>query len=129
MFINGPSPIALLHAAAFVSHLQYASLVTEIADDSTVLCGAELKLPQLELLAHAMNIFSWEPTHLDPTTAYKKACLKTVSFLQLRQGAHEPLACALAEQDKARMNRKVLLLSITALMEVARVCAYQGVGC
>ena len=57
MFINGPSPIALLHAAAFVSHLQYASLVTEIADDSTVLCGAELELPQLELLAHAMTIF------------------------------------------------------------------------
>ena len=42
MFVDGPSPIALLHAAASECRLPYASLITEIADNSTILCGVEL---------------------------------------------------------------------------------------
>jgi len=50
MFVNGPSPIALLNAAVSECRLQYASLTPEIADDSTVLCDVGLELPQLELI-------------------------------------------------------------------------------
>jgi len=50
MFVNGPSPIALLNAAVSECRLQYAPLIPEIADDSIVLCGVELELPQLELI-------------------------------------------------------------------------------
>ena len=83
MFVNGPSPIALLHAAVSECRLQYASLITEIADDPMVLCGVELELPQLELIGPCHEIFFWEATYLDPTIAYEKACLRAVSFLQL----------------------------------------------
>ena len=44
MIIKETSPIALLHAAASECHLQYVSLITEIASDQTVLCGVELEL-------------------------------------------------------------------------------------
>ena len=57
MFVNGPSPIALLHAAVSECRLQYASLITEIADDPTVLCGVELELPQLELIGPRHELF------------------------------------------------------------------------
>ena len=58
MFIKGASPIALLHAAASECSLQYASLITEIASDQTVLCGVELELPQQELMAPRREFFS-----------------------------------------------------------------------
>ena len=83
MFVNGPSPIALLHAAVSECRLQYASLITEIADVPTILCGVELELPQLELIGPRHELFFWEATYLDPTNAYEKACLRAVSFLQL----------------------------------------------
>ena len=77
--------MALLRATASISHLQYASLITEIADEFTVLCGVELELPQLELLAPRRELFSssWEPADLNPTIAYEKACLQAVSLLQI----------------------------------------------
>jgi len=57
MFVNGPSPIALLNAAVSECRLQYASLITEIADDPTVLCGVELELPQRELIGPRREFF------------------------------------------------------------------------
>jgi len=58
MIIKGTSPIALLHAAALECHLQYVSLITEIASDQTVLCGVELELPQRELIGPRREFFS-----------------------------------------------------------------------
>ena len=84
MFVHGPSPIALLHAAASECRLPYASLITEIADSSTILCGVELELPQLELIGPCHELFFfWQTAYLDLNDAYEKACLEAVSFLQL----------------------------------------------
>ena len=58
MFVNGPSPIALIHAAVSECRLQYASLITEIADDPMVLCGVELELQQLALIGPHHELFS-----------------------------------------------------------------------
>ena len=73
MIINETSPIALLHAAALECHLQYVSLITEIASDQTVLCGVELELPQRELIAPRREFFFWEPVVFEPSLAYAKA--------------------------------------------------------
>jgi len=83
MIIKETSPIALLHAAALECHLQYVSLITEIASDQTVLCGVELELPQRELIGPRREFFFWEPVFSEPSLAYAKACLKAVSFLQI----------------------------------------------
>ena len=83
MFIKGASPIALLHAVASECSLQYASLITEIASDQTILCGVELELPPQELMAPRREFFFWEPVVLDPYVSYAKACVKAVSFLQI----------------------------------------------
>ena len=83
MIIKETSPIALLHAAASECHLQYVSLITEIASDQTVLCGVELELPQRELIGPRREFFFWEPVFSEPSLAYAKACLKAVSFLQI----------------------------------------------
>ena len=83
MFVHGPSPIALLHAAASECRLPYASLITEIADSSTILCGVELELPQLELIGPRHELFFWQTAYLDLNDAYEKACLKVVLFLQI----------------------------------------------
>ena len=86
MFIAGPSSMALLHAAVSICRLPYASLITEIADDSTILCGVELELPQLELLAPRQQLFLWEPAISGPIIAFEKACLRAISFLQIFYG-------------------------------------------
>ena len=83
MIIKETSPIALLHAAALECHLQYVSLITEIASDQTVLCGVELELPQRELIGPRREFFFWEPVITETSLAYAKACLKAVSFLQI----------------------------------------------
>ena len=83
MIIKETSPIALLHAAASECHLEYVSLITEIASDETVLCGVELELPQRELIGPRREFFFWEPVITEPSLAYAKACLKAVSFLQI----------------------------------------------
>ena len=57
MIIKETSSIALLHAAASECHLQYVSLITEIASDQTVLCGVELELPQRELIGPRREFF------------------------------------------------------------------------
>jgi len=85
MFIKGASPIALLHAVASECSLQYASLITEIASDQTILCGVELELPPQELMAPRREFFFWEPVVLDPYVSYAKACVKAVSFLQKKK--------------------------------------------
>ena len=83
MIIKETSPIALLHAAALECHLEYVSLITEIASDETVLCGVELELPQRELIGPRHEFFFWEPVITETSLAYAKACLKAVSFLQI----------------------------------------------
>ena len=83
MIIKETSPIALLHAAASECHLEYVSLITEIASDETVLCGVELELPQRELIGPRREFFFWEPVITETSLAYAKACLKAVSFLQI----------------------------------------------
>jgi len=83
MIIKETSPIALFHATASDCHLQYVSLITEIASDQTVLCGVELELPQRELIGPRREFFFWEPVITEPSLAYAKACLKAVSFLQI----------------------------------------------
>jgi len=83
MIIKETSPIALLHAAALECHLEYVSLITEIASDETVLCGVELELPQRELIGPRREFFFWEPVITETSLAYAKACLKAVSFLQI----------------------------------------------
>ena len=83
MIIKETSPIALLHAAALECHLDYVSLITEIASDETVLCGVELELPQRELIGPRREFFFWEPVITETSLAYAKACLKAVSFLQI----------------------------------------------
>ena len=83
MIIKETSPVALLHAVASECHLEYVSLITEIASDQTVLCGVELELPQRELIGPRREFFFWEPVITDPSLAYAKACLKAVSFLQI----------------------------------------------
>ena len=57
MIIKETSSIALLHAAASECHLQYVSLITEIASDQTVICGVELELPQRELIGPRREFF------------------------------------------------------------------------
>ncbi|PUZ39702.1 hypothetical protein GQ55_9G356200 [Panicum hallii var. hallii] len=77
MFIIGSSTMALLNAAVSICHLPYASLITEIADDSTVLCGVELELPQLDnhtvdLCANSKRILQLQSSKLiltSPSTA------------------------------------------------------------
>jgi len=83
MIIKETSPIALLHAAALECHLEYVSLITEIASDETVLCGVELELPQRELIGPRREFFFWEPVITETSLAYAKACLKAISFLQI----------------------------------------------
>ena len=83
MIIKETSPIALLHAAASECHLEYVSLITEIASDETVLCGVELELPQRELIGPRREFFFWEPVITETSLAYAKACLKAISFLQI----------------------------------------------
>ena len=83
MIIKETSPVALLHAVASECHLEYVSLITEIASDETVICGVELELPQRELIGPRREFFFWEPVITDPSLAYAKACLKAVSFLQI----------------------------------------------
>ncbi|KAG2584051.1 hypothetical protein PVAP13_6KG267800 [Panicum virgatum] len=83
MIIKETSPIALLHAAASECHLEYVSLIAEIASDETILCGVELEPPQRELIGPRREFFFWEPVITGPSLAYAKACLKAVSFLQI----------------------------------------------
>ena len=73
----------MLHAAALECHLEYVSLITEIASDETVLCGVELELPQRELIGPRREFFFWEPVITETSLAYAKACLKAISFLQI----------------------------------------------
>ena len=77
MIIKETSPIALLHAAALECHLQYVSLITEIASDQTVICGVELELPQRELIGPRREFFFSETCYYQTLLSICKSMLKS----------------------------------------------------
>ncbi|KAJ1298059.1 hypothetical protein BS78_01G424200 [Paspalum vaginatum] len=67
MFVVGASYRALLEIVAARCCLEYAALVTELAEDGTILCAP---------------VFFWVPVQTTPSCAYEQAALQAISYLQ-----------------------------------------------
>lgn len=82
MFVNGASFMSLLQAVTVQCHLPYASLITEITEDGSILCRVEIELPHIELIAPRQQHFFWATPLFNTASAYEQASLQAVSFLQ-----------------------------------------------
>ncbi|KAJ1262206.1 hypothetical protein BS78_09G089100 [Paspalum vaginatum] len=83
MFVVGALYRALLEIVAARCCLEYAALVTELAEDGTILCGVELVLPSSsDVYAARAPVFFWVPVQTTPSCAYEQAALQAISYLQ-----------------------------------------------
>ncbi|PUZ64574.1 hypothetical protein GQ55_3G153500 [Panicum hallii var. hallii] len=82
MFTIGASYISLLQAVVVRCSLPYASLIHEICEDGSLLCGVEIQLPLIESLPELRHLFFWAPAESTEASAYEQAALKAVSYLQ-----------------------------------------------
>ncbi|KAJ1280344.1 hypothetical protein BS78_04G224800 [Paspalum vaginatum] len=83
MFVVGASYLSLLRGIAARCCLPYASLVCEVAEDGTAMCGVDIELPCGHLEGCLRTLFFWAPADTTAGCAYEHAALQAVTYLGL----------------------------------------------
>ena len=82
MFAIGTSYISLLQIVACRCRLPYVSLLCEVANDGSVLCGVEIELPLLSFQSTPRQLFFWSSCEAGCMAAYEHAALQAIVCLQ-----------------------------------------------
>lgn len=82
MFVVGASYLSLLQAVDSHCSLLYASIVNEVTEDGTLLCGIEIEIPTIATLFSSSRIFFSAIAQHSPLAAYEEAAFQAVCHLQ-----------------------------------------------